>query len=108
MPGPGLDLVGDEELAELTDVIRSGRSARYGPDDGTFPAKVRHFEEAVAERAGVRHALAVNSGTSAALPGPGRPGRRPRRRGHRARLHVRGQHLLDRLRPGPAGARRGR
>ena len=25
MPGPGLDQVGDEELAELTDVIRSGR-----------------------------------------------------------------------------------
>ena len=65
MPGPGLDLIGDEELAELTDVIRSGRLSRYGPDDGTFPAKVRHLEEAVAERAGVRHALAVNSGTSA-------------------------------------------
>ena len=65
MPGPGLDLVGDEELAELTDVIRSGRLSRYGPDDGTFPAKVRRFEEAVAGQAGVRHALAVNSGTSA-------------------------------------------
>jgi dTDP-4-amino-4,6-dideoxygalactose transaminase len=65
MPGPGFDLVGDEELAEVTDVIRSGRLSRYGPDDATFPAKVRRFEEAVAERAGVRHALAVNSGTSA-------------------------------------------
>jgi dTDP-4-amino-4,6-dideoxygalactose transaminase len=60
-----LDLVGDEELAELADVIRSGRLSRYGPDDGTFPAKVRRFEEAVADRAGVRHALAVNAGTSA-------------------------------------------
>ena len=38
MPGPGLDLVGDEELAELTDVIRSGRLSRYGPEDDTFPA----------------------------------------------------------------------
>ncbi len=65
MPGPGLDLVGDEELAELADVIRSGRLSRYGPDDGTFPAKVRRLEEAVAELAGVRHALAVNAGTSA-------------------------------------------
>jgi len=65
MPGPGLELVGDEELAELTDVIRSGRLSRYGPDDETFPAKVRRFEEAVAARAGVSHALAVNSGTSA-------------------------------------------
>jgi len=64
MPGPGLDLIGEEELAELTDVIRSGQLSRYGPDDGTFPAKVRTFEEAVAERAGVKHALAVNAGTS--------------------------------------------
>ena len=64
MPGPGLDLVGEEELAELADVIGSGRLSRYGPDDDTFPAKVWHFEEAVAELAGVRHALAVNAGTS--------------------------------------------
>ena len=81
MPGPGLDLVGDEELAELTDVIRSGRLSRYGPDDDTFPAKVRTFEEAVAERAGVRHALAVNAGTSAlylALIGLGRRARATR------------------------------
>lgn len=64
MPGPGLDLMGAEELAELSDVIHSGRLSRYGPDDDAFPAKVRRFEEAVAERAGVRHALAVNAGTS--------------------------------------------
>jgi dTDP-4-amino-4,6-dideoxygalactose transaminase len=64
MPGPGLDLVGEEELAELAEVIHSGRLSRYGPDDDTFPAKVRSFEAAVAERAGVRHALALNSGTS--------------------------------------------
>lgn len=67
MPGPGLDLVGDEELAELTDVIRSGRLSRYGPDDDTFPAKVHTFEASVAERAGVGRALAVNAGTSALL-----------------------------------------
>jgi len=67
MPGPGLDLVGDEELAELADVIRSGRLSRYGPDDDTFPAKVHTFEASVAERAGVGHALAVNAGTSALL-----------------------------------------
>ena len=65
MPGPGLDLVGDEELAELTEVIRSGRLSRYGPDDASFPAKVRSFELAVAEQAEVRHALCVNAGTSA-------------------------------------------
>jgi dTDP-4-amino-4,6-dideoxygalactose transaminase len=65
MPGPGLDLVGEEELAELAEVIRSGRLSRYGPDDDSFPAKVRRVEEAIAARAGVRHALAVNAGTSA-------------------------------------------
>lgn len=65
MPGPGLDLVGDEELAELTEVIHSGRLSRYGPDDASFPAKVRSFELAVAEQAHVRHALCVNAGTSA-------------------------------------------
>ena len=74
MPGPGLDLVGEEELAELADVIASGRLSRYGPDDDTFPAKVRTFEQAVAARSGAAHALAVNAGTSAlylALTGVG-------------------------------------
>ena len=64
MPGPGIEFIGDEEIAELTDVIRSGRLSRYGPDDGTFPAKVRKLEEAIAARAGVDHALALNAGTS--------------------------------------------
>jgi dTDP-4-amino-4,6-dideoxygalactose transaminase len=64
VPGPGLDLVGEEELAELADVIRSAHLSRYGPDDESFPAKVRHFEQDVAARVGVRHALAVNAGTS--------------------------------------------
>ena len=64
MPGPGIDLIGAEEMAEVREVIESGRLSRYGPDDGSFPAKVRSFEDAVAERAGVAHALALNSGTS--------------------------------------------
>lgn len=64
MPGPGLDLIGDEELAEVTEVLRSGRLSRYGPDDPSFPAKVRAFEQAVSEAVGVRYALALNSGTS--------------------------------------------
>jgi dTDP-4-amino-4,6-dideoxygalactose transaminase len=74
MPGPGLDLIGKEELAEVSEVIASGRLSRYGPDDESFPAKVRRFEEAVAARAGVTHALAVNAGTSGlflALTGAG-------------------------------------
>lgn len=65
MPGPGLDLIGHEELAEVTDVIASGHLSRYGPVDDSFPAKVRRVEEEVARRAGVSHALAVNAGTSA-------------------------------------------
>lgn len=64
MPGPGLDLIGEEELAEVADVINSRRLSRYGPDDDTFPAKVRRFEGSVAEQAGIKHALALNSGTS--------------------------------------------
>jgi dTDP-4-amino-4,6-dideoxygalactose transaminase len=67
MPGPGLDLYGDEELAELADVIRARRVSRYGPNDATFPAKVRTLEEEVCARAGVKYALAVNAGTSALL-----------------------------------------
>ena len=47
MPGPGLDLYGEEELAELADVIRARRVSRYGPDDASFPAKVRTLEEEV-------------------------------------------------------------
>ncbi len=64
MPGPGLDLVGAEELTEVAEVLASGHLSRYGPDDSSFPAKVRRFEETVAELAGVSHALALNSGTS--------------------------------------------
>jgi dTDP-4-amino-4,6-dideoxygalactose transaminase len=67
MPGPGFDLVGAEELAEVTEVINSGHLSRYGPDDASFPAKVRRFEEEVARLAGVGHALALNSGTSGLL-----------------------------------------
>jgi dTDP-4-amino-4,6-dideoxygalactose transaminase len=67
MPGPGLDLLGAEELAEVGEVIASGHLSRYGPDDDTFPAKVRRFEEEVARLAGVGHALALNSGTSGLL-----------------------------------------
>jgi dTDP-4-amino-4,6-dideoxygalactose transaminase len=67
MPGPGLELIGDEELAELREVIASRRLSRYGPDDGSFPAKVRGFERAVAELTGARYTLALNSGTSGLL-----------------------------------------
>lgn len=64
MAGPGLEILGREELLQVREVLESGYLARYGPGKG-FPAKVRNFEEEVARRAGVGHALAVNSGTSA-------------------------------------------
>ncbi len=46
MPGPGLDLIGDEELTEVAEVIRIGRLTCCGPDDHTFRAKVSRYEEA--------------------------------------------------------------
>ncbi len=67
MPGPGADLIGAEELAEVVEVLASGHLSRYGPDDGSFPAKVRHFEELVAELTNRKYALALNSGTSGLL-----------------------------------------
>ena len=66
MPGPGLDLIGEEEIAEVVEVLRSRHVSRYGAhDDPTFGARVRRFEEEVASRVGVRHAIALNAGSSA-------------------------------------------
>ncbi|MGQ0572129.1 MAG: DegT/DnrJ/EryC1/StrS family aminotransferase [Armatimonadota bacterium] len=68
MAGPGVDLIGQEEIAEVLEVLHSRHLARYGSDDDpTFGAKVRRLEEAVARLIGVRHAVALNSGTSALL-----------------------------------------
>ena len=108
MPGPGLDLVGDEELAELTDVIRSGRSEPLrSRTTGRSRPRCAASRRPSPERAGVRHALAVNSGTSAlylALAGLGvGPGDEVIVPGftYVATLSV------DRLRPGPARPGRG-
>jgi dTDP-4-amino-4,6-dideoxygalactose transaminase len=68
MAGPGVQLVGDEEIAEVLEVLRSRHLSRYGPEeDATFGAKVHQLEEAVAAACGVRYGVAVNSGTSALL-----------------------------------------
>ncbi len=64
MPGPGLDLLGAEELAEVAEVLASGHLARYGPEDDSFPAKVRGFEELIADLSETRYTLAVNAGTT--------------------------------------------
>jgi len=66
MSGPGLQLVGQEEIDEVLSVLQGGYLGRYGPDDdAAFGAKVRRLEEEVARVLGVRYAVAVNSGTSA-------------------------------------------
>ncbi len=68
MPGPGMELIGEEEKREILEVLDSGYLFRYGsPDDPDFKAKVYQLEQRVAQLVGVPHAVAVNSGTSALL-----------------------------------------
>jgi dTDP-4-amino-4,6-dideoxygalactose transaminase len=68
MPGPGIELIGAEETAEVMEVMQSGYLSRYGPsDDPAFGAKVHTIEETIAGLTGVRHALALHGGGSAAL-----------------------------------------
>lgn len=52
-------LMGQDEIDALTEVIRSGQLGRHG---GT---KVKELERAFAERYGVKHAIAVSSGSAA-------------------------------------------
>ena len=68
MPGPGIELVGAEEAAEVMEVLQSGYLSRYGPsDDPAFGAKVHNVEQAIAALTGVRFALGLHGGGSAAL-----------------------------------------
>lgn len=68
MPGPGMELIGEEEKRELLEVLEAGYLFRYGsPDDPAFKAKVYNLEQEVARLVGVRYAVAVNSGTTALL-----------------------------------------
>lgn len=66
MPGPGMEVIGEEERKELLEVIEAGYLFRYGSEDNpAFKAKVYTLEQEVARLSGVRYAVAVNSGTSA-------------------------------------------
>ncbi len=66
MSGPGKQLIGEEEIARVVAVLRSGYLSRYGPDDDpAFAANVRTLEDRVAAWTGVGHAVATNAGTSA-------------------------------------------
>jgi dTDP-4-amino-4,6-dideoxygalactose transaminase len=68
MPGPGMELIGEEEKRELLEVLEGGYLFRYGTTDNPdFKAKVYQLERAVTQLAGVDYAVAVNSGTTALL-----------------------------------------
>src|SRR5947207_14959509 len=72
MPGPGMELIGEEEIQEALEVLRSGYLFRYGISlgaevDPRFKGKVYQVEREIAAYCGVGHAVAVNSGTSALL-----------------------------------------
>jgi dTDP-4-amino-4,6-dideoxygalactose transaminase len=72
MPGPGMELVGEEEIQEVLEVLRSGYLYRYDTAPGEevdprFQGKVIKLEQEVARMSQMRYAVAVNSGTSALL-----------------------------------------
>ncbi|MGC9346521.1 MAG: DegT/DnrJ/EryC1/StrS family aminotransferase [Anaerolineae bacterium] len=68
MPGPGMDLIGEEEKRQILEVIEGGYLFRYGSaDNPAFKAKVYNLEQAVADLMDVDYAVAVNSGTTALL-----------------------------------------
>jgi dTDP-4-amino-4,6-dideoxygalactose transaminase len=68
MAGPGFELIGKEEEKEVLDVLRSKWLFRYGHEsDPRYKKKVRTFEEEVCRAFGVKHALAVSTGTAALL-----------------------------------------
>ena len=68
MPGPGVELIGEEEIAEVMQVLTSRSLSRYGSaDDPAFGAKVRHVEQEIAALAGVKYALGLSGGGSGGL-----------------------------------------
>ncbi len=68
MPGPGNDIIGKEELQQVLEVIQAGHVFRYGSlDDSNFTRKVYTFEQELATRCNVNHALAVTSGSAALI-----------------------------------------
>jgi 8-amino-3,8-dideoxy-alpha-D-manno-octulosonate transaminase len=65
---PGGMMIDEEEEREVLDTLRTKRLFRYyGPQAG--PSKVDALEKNFAELMGVRHALAVTSGTAALICG---------------------------------------
>jgi len=68
MPGPGMEVVGEEEIQEVLEVLRSKWLYRYGEaDDPNFKRKVIQLETDVAKMSNVKYGVALNSGTTALL-----------------------------------------
>lgn len=68
MPGPGIELIGEEEIAEVMEVLTNRSLSRYGrEDDPAFGAKVRRVEAHIAGLAGVRFGLGLSGGGSSGL-----------------------------------------
>ncbi len=68
MPGPGAFWMGEEEKAEVLDVLSSGYLFRYGkPEDKAFKAKTYQLEQVFARYCGAAHCVAVSSGTASLL-----------------------------------------
>src|SRR5256885_14591585 len=75
MPGPGMELIGEEEIQEVLEVLRGGYLFRYGISLGSevdprFKGKVYQIEKEIAEYCGLRYAVAVDPGTPAPLTPP--------------------------------------
>ena len=65
---PGGMEIGEEEKKEVMEVLDAKWLFRYyGPEE--FPSKVKKLEKSYADFLGVRHALGLNSGTSALVAG---------------------------------------
>ena len=72
MPGPGMELIGEEERQQVLEVLESGYLFRYGVNigegaDQRFKGKVYEAEHLMAELSGVSFAVATNSGSTALL-----------------------------------------
>lgn len=68
MPGPGVELIGQEEIAEVMEVLTTRFLSRYGPaDDPSFGAKCKRVEQEIAALAGVKYGLALSGGGSSGL-----------------------------------------
>ena len=105
---PGFEWLGEEEKKAVAEVMDRGVLFRYefgNERQGAY--RVREFEQAFAEFAGARYALAVTSGFGGLEGGPGLFGRGSGGRGAYPGFHLRG-HLGVHFRRGRgAGVLRG-